>query len=63
LGFLLGSGFAAWIGRINFHAAVVPRISVFPPVLLGTLIVALLSAAIPLMRLQKIEPAVMLKGD
>lgn len=63
LGFAIGSGAAAAIGRLNFHAAVMPRLSVFPPVLVGALLVALLSAALPLARLQKIEPAVMLKGD
>ncbi len=63
LGFVIGSGAAAAIGRLNFHAAVMPRLSVFPPVLVGALLVALLSAALPLARLQKIEPAVMLKGD
>lgn len=63
LGYVIGSGAAAAIGRLNFHAAVVPRLSVFPPVLVGALLVALLSAALPLLRLQKIEPAVMLKGD
>lgn len=63
LGFAVGSGAAALIGRLNFHAAVVPRISVLPPVLLGIVAVALLSSALPLARLQKIQPAVMLKGD
>ncbi|HUS18757.1 MAG TPA: ABC transporter permease [Terriglobales bacterium] len=63
LGFAIGSGAAAAIGRLNFHAAVVPRLSVFPPVILGAVMVALISAALPLLRLQKIEPAVMLKGD
>jgi putative ABC transport system permease protein len=27
IGFVLGIGIAAWIGRVNFHAAVVPRFS------------------------------------
>lgn len=63
LGYGIGSGVAALIGRLNFHAAVIPRLSVFPPVLAGSLVVALLSSALPLMRLQKIQPAVMLKGD
>jgi putative ABC transport system permease protein len=63
LGFAIGSAAAAAIGRLNFHAAVMPRAEVFPPVLLGVIVVALLSSALPLARLQKIEPAVMLKGD
>ncbi|HUR36203.1 MAG TPA: ABC transporter permease [Terriglobales bacterium] len=63
LGYAIGSGAAAVIGRLNFHAAVVPRLGVFPPVMFGVIIVALISAALPLVRLQKLEPAVMLKGD
>ena len=30
LGFFIGIGAAAWIGRVNFHAPVVPRFGVFP---------------------------------
>jgi putative ABC transport system permease protein len=63
LGFAVGSAAAAVIGRLNFHAAVVPRLSVFPPVLLGAMLVAVASALLPLVRLQKIQPAMMLKGD
>ena len=32
LGFVVGIGIAAWIGRANFHAPVVPRLSVLPVV-------------------------------
>src|SRR6266849_2629751 len=38
LGFFIGIGIAAWIGRVNFHAPVVPRFSVFPYVLAGSVI-------------------------
>jgi putative ABC transport system permease protein len=62
-GFLLGSGIAAWIGRVNFHAAVVPRMSVFPAVFAGSVLVAIVSAIVPLTILQKLEPAVLLRGD
>jgi len=30
LGFVVGIGIAAWIGRVNFNAPVVPRLSVLP---------------------------------
>ena len=30
IGFVIGIGVAAWIGRANFHAPVVPRLSVLP---------------------------------
>src|SRR5215471_10045194 len=39
LGFSIGIGFAAWIGRANFHAPVSPRFELFPAVLAGCLLV------------------------
>ena len=62
-GFAAGCGLAMWIGRANFHAAIEPRLSVFPSVLAGCVVVALISAVVPLMLLQKTEPAAMLKGE
>jgi putative ABC transport system permease protein len=63
LGFAIGVGIAAWIGRASFHAPVVPRFSVFPPVLLGSLLVALLSAALPIWLLRRVQPAMILRGE
>jgi len=63
LGFAAGVGAAAWIGRANFHAPVVPRFSVLPPVLAGSVAVALLSAVIPMMLLRRVEPATILRGE
>jgi len=63
LGFAAGAGIAAWIGRANFHAPVVPRLSVFPPVLLGCLVVTLVSSIVPLQLLRRIQPAMILKGE
>jgi putative ABC transport system permease protein len=63
LGFAIGIGVAAWIGRVNFHAPVVPRFSVFPYVLAGSIAVALLSAVLPLGLLRRIEPAIILRGE
>jgi putative ABC transport system permease protein len=62
-GFAAGCGLAMWIGRANFHAAITPSVSVFPPVLAGCVVVALFSAIVPLTLLQKTEPAAMLKGE
>jgi putative ABC transport system permease protein len=62
-GYLLGSGVAAWIGRANFHAAVEPRLVVFPAVLAGSLVLAMLSALAPLRLLQRVQPATILKGE
>jgi putative ABC transport system permease protein len=63
IGFILGIGIAAWIGRVNFHAAVVPRFSVLPVVLAGSMAVTLLSAILPISLLRRVQPAVILRGE
>jgi putative ABC transport system permease protein len=63
LGFFIGIGVAAWIGRVNFHAPVVPRLGVFPYVLAGSIIVALISAILPITMLRRIQPAMILRGE
>ena len=63
IGFVLGIGIAAWIGRVNFHAAVVPRFSVLPFVLAGSMVVTLISAILPISLLRRVEPAVILRGE
>ncbi len=63
LGFFIGIGVAAWIGRVNFHAPVVPRFSVFPYVLAGSIAVALLSAILPIELLRRVQPAIILRGE
>ncbi len=63
LGFLIGIGIAAWIGRANFHAAVVPRFGVLPVVLAGSMAVTLLSAILPISLLRRVQPAVILRGE
>jgi putative ABC transport system permease protein len=63
LGYLVGIGVAAWIGRVNFHAAVVPRLSVLPWVVAGSILVALLSAILPIGLLRRVQPAIILRGE
>ena len=63
IGFAGGIGVAVWIGRANFHAAVVPRFSVLPPVLVGSVLLALVSTLIPILLLQKVQPANILRGE
>jgi putative ABC transport system permease protein len=63
LGFGIGIGIAAWIGRANFNAPVVPRLSVLPVVLAGSIAVALLSAIVPMSLLRRVQPAIILKGE
>ncbi len=62
-GYAIGVGAAAWIGRVSFHAAVEPRLSVLPVIVAGTTILALLAAVLPLLLLRRVQPAVMLKGE
>lgn len=62
-GFAIGLGVAAWIGQANFHAAVQPRWSVFPVVLAGSIAVALVSAALPMSLLRRVQPATILRGE
>ncbi len=63
IGFVLGIGIAAWIGRVNFHAPVVPRWSVLPVVLAGSIAVTLLSAILPISLLRRVQPAAILRGE
>ena len=63
IGFAVGVGIAAWIGRVNFHAAVVPRFSVLPVVLAGSIVVTLVSAILPISLLRRVQPAVILRGE
>jgi putative ABC transport system permease protein len=63
IGFVIGVGIAAWIGRVNFHAPVVPRFSVLPFVLAGSIVVTLLSAVLPIWLLRRVQPAAILRGE
>jgi putative ABC transport system permease protein len=63
LGYLIGIGVAAWIGRVNFHAPVVPRLSVLPWVIAGSVLVALISAVVPIGLLGRVQPAMILRGE
>jgi putative ABC transport system permease protein len=63
LGFVIGVGIAAWIGRVNFNANVTPRLSVLPWVFAGSIAVALLSAVVPMSLLRRVQPAIILKGE
>ncbi|MGA9040812.1 MAG: ABC transporter permease [Terriglobales bacterium] len=62
-GFVIGIGVAAWIGRANFNAPVMPRFGVFPVVLAGSVAVALIAAVVPIVLLRRVQPAMILKGE
>jgi putative ABC transport system permease protein len=63
IGFAIGIGVAVWIGRVNFHAPVAPRFGVLPVILGGSVAVALISAVIPILLLQRVQPATILRGE
>jgi putative ABC transport system permease protein len=63
IGFALGIGIAAWIGRVNFHAPVTPRFAILPFVLAGSIVVTLLAAVLPISMLRRVQPAVILRGE
>jgi putative ABC transport system permease protein len=63
LGFGIGVGVAAWIGRVNFAAPVVPRFGVLPIVFAGSIVVALISAVLPIFLLRRVQPAMILRGE
>jgi putative ABC transport system permease protein len=62
-GYIVGVAVAAWIGRVNFQAPVMPRFSVFPVVLAGSVAVALVSAVLPMFMLRRVEAALILRGE
>jgi putative ABC transport system permease protein len=62
-GFGIGVGIAAWIGRVHFHAPVVPRFSILPEVLVGSIAVAMTAAILPMFLLRRVQPATILRGE
>jgi putative ABC transport system permease protein len=63
VGFGLGVGIAAWIAKANFGVPAMPRLEVFPVVLIGCIVVALMSAIVPISLLRQVQPAMILKGE
>ncbi len=63
LGFAIGLGVAAWIARANFHASVSPRFSVLPVIVAGSVLLALVSAVVPISMLRRVQPATILRGE
>ena len=63
VGFAIGVGTAIWIGRINFHAPVTPRLSVLPIILAGGIVVSLLASIVPISLLRRVQPANILRGE
>lgn len=63
MGYVLGCGVAFWIGKANFNAAILPALSLFVPVLLGSILLALIASMVPLRTLQQVQPAGILRGE
>jgi putative ABC transport system permease protein len=62
-GYILGCGVAFWIGKANFDAAILPQPLLLFPVLLGSVLLALIASTAPLRLLQQIQPAGILRGE
>lgn len=62
-GFAVGTGIAFWIGHANFGAAIPPRPDLLIPVVLGSILLALLASTAPLNLLRRIQPARILRGE
>ncbi len=62
-GYVLGCGIAFWIGKANFDAAILPQPLLLFPVLLGSVVLALIASTAPLRLLQQIQPAGILRGE
>ncbi|HWX56786.1 MAG TPA: ABC transporter permease [Verrucomicrobiae bacterium] len=63
VGYIAGSAVAFWIGRANFDAAIFPQPGLFVPVVLGSVMLALIAATAPIKLLQRIQPAGILRGE
>jgi putative ABC transport system permease protein len=62
-GYILGCAIAFWIGKANFDAAILPQPLLLFPVLLGSVVLALIASTAPLRLLQQIQPAGILRGE
>lgn len=62
-GYVVGCGIAYWIGKANFDAAILPDPLLLLPVLLGSILLALIASTAPLRLLQQIQPAGILRGE
>ncbi len=63
LGFIAGSAIAWWIGSANFGNGIPPRPELLLPVVLGSIILALIASSAPLKVLREIQPAGILRGE
>ena len=62
-GYIFGCGIAFWIGKANFDAAIPPQPVLLLPILLGSVLLALVASTAPLKLLQQIQPAAIQRGE
>ncbi len=63
LGFVMGWALARWLGWQIFHQPIETSLTVLPAVAAITVLVTVAATAVPLRRIRKIDPAVILRGD
>jgi len=63
IGYVAGSGVAFWIGKVNFDAAIMPQPLLLGPVVIGSILLALVASTAPLRMLRQIQPAGILRGE
>lgn len=63
LGYLFGWGLAQWAGHRIFHSTLAWHWETLPAVVALTLAVALLATALPVRRIRRLDPAVLLRGN
>ena len=63
IGFVVGSGMAFGIGKVNFGTATLPSLKVLPMVLVLNGVIAAVAALVPARVLRGLEPAALLKGE
>jgi ABC-type antimicrobial peptide transport system permease subunit len=62
IGCLVGVALAGWMGRRVFGTSIEPRWEIFPLTIVMMIVVAM-AGALPLQRLGKVKPAVILRGE
>ena len=63
LGYLIGIGVAEWIGRANFSANISPRPMILPGIVMGSVLLALIAATLPMSLLRRVQTATILRGE
>lgn len=63
VGFAVGAGLASGLGETVFGVATVPRLTVFPIILVAAALIVMIGSWIPLYRAAHVSPAPILRGE